>query len=120
MSKSNDNQPTRYELARYWLVYQAFLGMEAVLKVLPITLIWYIGRTLGTLGWYVAAKYRRLILSNLRIAYGQEKDAEWLRRTGREHFRSFLANIFSGLKFATMTREQSHFLAWTTCRPRWI
>jgi lipopolysaccharide heptosyltransferase II len=106
MSKSNDNQPTRYELARYWLVYQAFLGMEAVLKVLPITLIWYIGRTLGTVGWYVAPKYRRLILSNLRIAYGQEKDAEWLRPTGREHFRSFLANIFSGLKFATMTREQ--------------
>lgn len=106
MSKPTNDQPTRSQLARHWSVYMAFLTMEAVLKVLPITLIWHSGRVLGAVGWIVAGKYRRLVLNNLRIAFGQEQDEVWIKKTGRAHFRCLFSNMFCGLKLATMPREQ--------------
>jgi heptosyltransferase-2 len=106
MGKPSNDQQTRFELVRHWLTYQAFLAMEAVLKLLPITFIWHIGRAFGALAWIVAGSYRRLALNNVRIAFGREKDAAWQRQTAHAHFLSFFANIFSGLKLATMTREQ--------------
>lgn len=106
MSKPTNDQPTRSQLARHWIVYMAFLTMEAVLKVLPITMIWYVGRVLGFVGWIVAGKYRRLVLNNLRIAFGKEQDEAWIKKTGRAHFRCLFSNMFCGLKLATMTREQ--------------
>jgi len=106
MSQPDTPQHTRFELAKYWLAYMAFLGMEAVLKMLPIVLIWRIGRMVGAVGWVIAGPYRRLVLRNLRIAFGREKDEAWLKQTAKEHFRCVCANLLSGLKLATMTREQ--------------
>lgn len=106
MSQPDPPQHTRFELARYWLVYMAFLGMEAVLRLLPLTLIWYLGRALGGVAWLVSGKYRRLVRRNVQIAFGREKDEAWIKKTSRAHFLSVFANGLSGLKLATMTREQ--------------
>ncbi|MES2598083.1 MAG: lipopolysaccharide heptosyltransferase II [Verrucomicrobiota bacterium] len=106
MDQPDPPQHTRFELARYWLVYMAFLGMEAVLKMLPLILIWHVGRAMGAVSWYAIGTYRRLVQRNIQIAFGREKDAAWLKKTSRAHFLSVFANGLSGLKLATMTREQ--------------
>jgi heptosyltransferase II len=106
MGKPSNDQQTRFELVRHWLAYQAFLAMEVMLKLLPISLIWHLGRALGALAWIFARSYRRLAINNLRIAFGREKDAAWQKQTAHAHFLSLFANIFCSLKLATMTREQ--------------
>jgi|GEM_PF-5346980 len=56
-----------------WIVYALFRCVEAVLRELPLVLIWWIGRGLGIVAYFVSGKYRKLALHNLRIAFGREK-----------------------------------------------
>jgi lauroyl/myristoyl acyltransferase len=100
-----DSEPTKLsfpKLARHWLVYAAFRCVEFVLWLLPIEVIWYLGRAMGILGYYVSGKYRRLALSNLRIAFGREKDLAWQRAIARKHFASLFGNILCGFKLPMM------------------
>lgn len=106
MSQPDPDSQTRFELARHWITFMAFRGVESFLKLLPLTAVWRLGRMMGAIAWLVAGKYRRLVLDNLHIAFGREKDVAWIRRTAREHFLSLFANIFCGFKLPTMTREQ--------------
>lgn len=85
----------------------AFRAVESLLKILPLEFIWWCGRALGHVAWYLAGKkYRRLVLNNLRIAFGREHDEAWRLATAREHFRSLFANVLCGFKLPTMTLEQ--------------
>ncbi len=83
-------------------MYALFRCVEAVLRVLPLVLIWWIGRGLGTLAYFASGKYRRLALHNLRIAFGREKSEAERRRIARAHFKSLFANILCGLKLPLM------------------
>lgn len=85
-----------------WLVYALFRCVEGVLWLLPLVLIWHVGRMLGAVAYYLAGKYRRLALHNLRIALGREKSATELRSIAREHFASLFANILCGFKLPLM------------------
>jgi heptosyltransferase-2 len=86
-----------------WLVYALFRCIEGVLWLLPLIVIWYAGRVLGALAYYLGGKYRRLALHNLHIAFGREKSPAELRRIAREHFKSLFANILCGFKLPLMT-----------------
>lgn len=85
-----------------WLVYALFRCVEGVLKLLPLVVIWYAGRVLGSLAYVVAGKYRKVALNNLRIALGHETSAAERRRIAREHFASLFANILCGFKLPLM------------------
>jgi lipopolysaccharide heptosyltransferase II len=87
-----------------WLVYAAFRCVEAILWLLPVEAVWYLGRAIGTVGYYLAGKYRRLALNNLRIAFGREHDEAWRRQTARRHFASLFANVLCGFKLPMMTQ----------------
>jgi heptosyltransferase-2 len=85
-----------------WLVYALFRCVEGVLWLLPLIVIWHAGRVLGTLAYFLAGKYRKLALSNLRIAFGREKSESERRGIAREHFKSLFANILCGFKLPLM------------------
>lgn len=85
-----------------WLVYALFRSVEGLLWLLPLIVIWYAGRLLGTLGYYLAGKYRKLALHNLRIAFGREKSEFECRSIAREHFASLFANMLCGFKLPLM------------------
>lgn len=85
-----------------WLVYALFRCVEGVLWLLPLTIIWWAGRALGTLVYFIAGKYRKLALHNLRIAFGREKSETERRRIAQEHFKSLFANILCGFKLPLM------------------
>jgi lipopolysaccharide heptosyltransferase II len=74
-----------------YLLYRAFSG---VIALLPLPAGFVLGRALGSIAYYLAAPYRRLVMRNLRIAFEGEKTPVELRRLAREHF-----------KLATMSNE---------------
>ncbi len=88
-----------------WLVYSLFRCVEAVLALLPLVAVWYLGRMLGSVVHLLAGKYRRLAMSNLRIAFGREKSETERRAIAREHFKSLFANFLCGLKIPLMKEE---------------
>ena len=89
-----------------WLVYALFRCVEGLLWLLPLVLIWHVGRLIGTVAYVLAGKYRKLALHNLRIALGREKSAPELRRIAREHFKSLFANILCGFKLPLMPEAE--------------
>ena len=85
-----------------WMAYALFRCVEGVMRLLPLIAIWWTGRMLGTMAFYVAGKYRRLALQNLRIAFGREKNPAELRRMAQAHFKSLFANVLCGFKLPLM------------------
>jgi|UniRef100_UPI003784FAEA heptosyltransferase-2 len=89
-----------------WLIYALFRCVEGVLKLLPLIVIWWLGRILGTIAYYIGIPYRRLALDNLRIAFGREKSAAERRAIAREHFKSLFANLLCGFKLPLMSEAE--------------
>ncbi len=86
----------RLGYAIYWLC-------SRVLGALPLEFVFRLGAALGTLGYYVAPPYRRLVLHNLGIAFGREKTPEELRALARQHFANLGANLFASLKLPRLS-----------------
>lgn len=103
---SDAKPPSFLTRAGQWLVYALFRCVEGILKLFPLTSIWRIGRFVGTVAYFVAGKYRRLALNNLRIAFGREKSEPERRRIAREHFKSLFANLLCGFKLPLMTEAE--------------
>lgn len=89
-----------------WLIYALFRCVEGVLKLLPLIVIWWLGRALGLVAYYIGIPYRRLALDNLRIAFGREKSAAERRAIARRHFMSLFANLLCGLKLPLMSEAE--------------
>lgn len=107
MGRARDSASASFsKRAGQWLTYALFRCIEAVLWVLPITAVWYVGRALGGVMYFLAGKYRRLALHNLHIAFGREKSPAELRSLAHEHFKSLFANMLCGFKLPLMTEAQ--------------
>ena len=89
-----------------WVGFAIYRLLAFVLGALPLELGFRLGRALGTLGYFVAGPYRRLVLSNLAIAFGREKSAAELGALGRSHFATLGANLFASLKLPRLSREE--------------
>ena len=88
-----------------YLLYCIYRTLSDVIALLPLTVCFRIGWALGWIGYYFAVPYRRLVLHNLEIAFGEEKSSAELRRLARENFATLGANLFSSFKLATMSQE---------------
>ncbi len=88
-----------------YLAYLLYRLLSGAIALLPLEAAFRLGRGAGLLAWGVALPYRRLVLRNLRIAFGEEKSPEELRGLAREHFALMGANLFASFKLATMKQE---------------
>lgn len=61
-----------------------------LLSLLPLVIVWYLGRFCGTLAYFVGGGYRRLALNNLRIAFGAEKSELERRQIGPGAFQELI------------------------------
>ncbi|MGI9086587.1 MAG: lipopolysaccharide heptosyltransferase II [Chthoniobacterales bacterium] len=86
-----------------YLLYRAGSGL---LRLLPLRAVFFLGQLLGFKAWLFLRGYRRLAFRNLRIAFGETKDAAELRRLTRQHFQRLGANLLSSVKFGTMPLEE--------------
>ena len=90
-----------------FLVYLLYRAAFLLLSALPLRSIFALGNFLGFCAWLISAKYRRLALRNITIAFGDEKSPTQLRHLVRHHFQRLVANLLCGLKLAAMPLEEA-------------
>jgi len=69
--------------------FLAWLGLKVcslIIKFMPATWIYGFAKNIGSLGYLVAAKQRRIALESLRMAFGQEKSEVEIERIARDCF----------------------------------
>ena len=88
-----------------YLLYLLYRILSELIALLPLPVVFTLGRVLGTFAYYLTPPYRRLVLSNLTIAFGSAKSPAEVRRLARDHFATLAANLFSSFKLATMSPE---------------
>src|SRR2546430_2225659 len=85
-----------------YVAYRIFVG---VLTALPLPFNFLLGKSLGALSYFILRPYRRLVIANLTIAFGDEKSARAIRELARAHFMNLGANLLSSVKLASMSKE---------------
>ena len=86
--------------------YLGFRCVEAVIRSLPLDLVFLFGQAGGEAAYRLLWRRRRVALANLRLAFRGEKTEAELRALNRKHFQLLAANFLSGLKSATMPDEK--------------
>ena len=86
-----------------YLLYRAATGL---LALLPLPLLFGVGKIGGMLGWLILPHYRQLALRNVRIAFGGEMSEKRMRQIVRRHFQQLGANLLCSVKFNRMPMEQ--------------
>jgi heptosyltransferase-2 len=89
-----------------YFIYLIYRTLSEAVALLPLKVVFLLGRVLGWMAYLVVPKYRKLVLENLTIAFGTEKTPAELRKIARSHFATLGANLLSSYKLATLTREQ--------------
>ena len=89
--------------------YAAYLGLrllEGLLRLIPLEWCGKIGGFGGRMFGWLAPQYRRLVLSNLRIAFADEKGEDELRHIAGRHFVALGQNLASSIKISTMPGKE--------------
>ncbi len=89
-----------------YLVYLIYRAASEAVALLPLRAGFLLGKILGWIAYFLLPKYRKLVLSNLNIAFGSEKTPAELRKIARDHFSLLGANLLSSYKLATLTQEE--------------
>src|SRR5437899_97319 len=88
------------------LLYFVARTIIRLLQLLPLTAVARIGRFFGGLAWWTDTRHRRVALRNLKLCFGHEKSAAWIRATARENFRRIGESFACAIKTASMSHEQ--------------
>jgi lipopolysaccharide heptosyltransferase II len=89
-----------------YCVYLLYRAALAIIAVLPLSVIFFLGKLLGFLGWIALPNYRGLARGNLQIAFFGEKSARQISCLVRKHFQRLGANLLSGIKLNGMPSER--------------
>ncbi|MEZ5327982.1 MAG: glycosyltransferase family 9 protein [Verrucomicrobiales bacterium] len=101
--KRKKHQPSAFlKNAGQSFAYYSYRGIEFLTSLLPIGLVFTIGRTAGALAYLTLPSYRRLAIRNLTIAFGDKKSPAEIQTLAREHFRTLGANLLCSMKMSTM------------------
>jgi heptosyltransferase-2 len=93
------------------LVFWIYRIFGAILRALPLKLVFLVGQVLGSFGFYVAGPYRQVALRNLEIAFGTELSRPERHRLARKHFSNLIANLLTSVTISGMSREAVEALA---------
>lgn len=84
------------------ITYLVYRAVETCCRVLPLTLVWRIGRVVGRFGSLLFPGYRQLVRRNLQVAFGRDRSQAEINWLVREHFATLTANLLSSLKISFM------------------
>jgi KDO2-lipid IV(A) lauroyltransferase len=87
-------------------IYWPVRALVALVQALPLPLVARLGRRIGGLAFYLAARYRRVALQNLTMCFGGEKSPAEIHALARENFRRIGENYSSAVKTAAMTWDE--------------
>lgn len=86
----------------YWLG-RAFITL---VQALPLPVVAWLGRRCGGLAYYLTGRYRRVVLGNLTMCFGQEKSPAAITAIAKENFRRIGENYASAIKTAAMSFDE--------------
>lgn len=92
------------------IAFWFFRLASRVAAILPLTLLFRLGATIGSIVGLLGWPYRRLVLRNLAIAFGRELDAKQRRQIARKHFAYLGGNLLASLRFPAMRAEETRAL----------
>jgi len=78
----------------------------SLLQAMPLRSVAALGRGFGRLAWWLDRRRRRLALSNLAFALGDEYDEPRRLKLARDSFRYTWESILCGFRTASMSREE--------------
>lgn len=73
---------------KYYPTYFIFKALSAIVRVLPMWIVWRIAVAVSWMGYYLDVRHRRVALNNLDIAYGDTKTRREKRAIARGAFKS--------------------------------
>lgn len=85
------------------ILYLLARALVAFLQALPLRWVARLGRTGGTLAYWLDGRHRRVALEGLTRCFGHEKSEAEIRALARENFRRLGENYCSAVKTAAMT-----------------
>jgi len=88
------------------LIYWLGRALIAFVQALPLPLVARLGRAGGGLAFHLSARYRRVVLGNLTMCFGQEKSPAEIRELAKENFRRIGENYASAIKTAGMSFDE--------------
>jgi len=88
------------------LLYLLALSVVTLIRLLPITICFVLGQTIGLLVWMILPGYRRLSKQNLQIAFGPSLTVREASRITLTHFLNLGANIVCSIKIPAMSMKQ--------------
>ncbi|MBK1853600.1 lysophospholipid acyltransferase family protein [Verrucomicrobiaceae bacterium 5K15] len=89
-----------------YLSYGIYRGLELALKPIPMPLVCVIGGMIGTLGGALFPGRKKIVVRNLRIAFGDQLSLEQIQQLARKTFWRSGANFIASLKGNTMQPEE--------------
>ena len=86
-------------------IYVFIASIGFIIRRLPlrVALLW--GTSLGDLMWYVLKSRRKIAMSNLRLAFGDEKTELELKRIAKQSFRNLGKNVVEFLRFPLLNEQ---------------
>lgn len=101
-----------------WLVWVEFAPVAALLPLLsliPHRAMMLLGRWLGVATWFLLGNYRRIVRTNLRIAFGETLSEEEIRAHSKA---AFVNAVQTFLEFALLFRLRQPQMARLTLEPK--
>ena len=86
-----------------YLLGRAFI---ALVQALPLQFVARLGRTTGGLAFLLTARYRRVVLQNLTLCFGNEKSPAEIQALAKENFQRIGENYFSAIKTSAMSAAE--------------
>ncbi|MFQ6040525.1 MAG: lysophospholipid acyltransferase family protein [Candidatus Poribacteria bacterium] len=87
------------------IIYVFIASIGFIIRRLPLRLALFGGAGLGDLMWYLLRSRRKIAISNLRLAFGDEKPESELQRIARRSFRNLGKNIAEFLRFPLLNEQ---------------
>ncbi|MBM3242262.1 hypothetical protein FJZ31_38835 [Candidatus Poribacteria bacterium] len=95
----------RSEQLKDLIIYTFISSIGFFIRRLPLRVALWWGAGLGDLMWYVLKNRRKIAISNLRLAFGNEKTALELNRIAKQSFRNLGKNIAEFLRFPLLNEQ---------------
>ncbi len=87
-----------------YLVYVVVKILGALIRCLPVSVVLWVGRRLGSMGYYGNRKHRSLAYANLKIAFAGDKNPRDLKRLVKQVFQNYGQNFVELLRLPLMAK----------------
>ena len=90
----------------HYFSYGTYRGFELLLKPFPMAVVCVIGGIIGSIAQFLVPYRRRIVIHNLRIAYGDQMDIDEIHRLCRRTYWNTGANFLASVRANTMQPDK--------------